>query len=198
MAIPDVSEKLQAHIPFFLSLPSGLLEDILTRVGSSGRGILKHVSKSLRNAVLEYRVAEGHGDLDHLKFSKKWHPSLVRSTAPNVSRSRTSLTGAGAGHAIALTDLCVSVELLVWSRWQGAPWDDNRWRWLVCPLAAEGGHLESLVYATREGILLCPATCEAAAAGGRLGILKWAREMNCHWDGRTTAVILAPAPFGSP
>ena len=203
MPISNASEQHQAHVPFFHCLPSGVLADILTQVGSSGRGILKHVSKSLRNAVLEYRVAEGQGEPDHLKLSKKWHPSLVRSTTPAVSRRTRSLTGVGDGHAIALRDLCVSVDLLVWSRWQGAPWDDNRWCWLVCPLAAKGGHLESLIYATREGILLCPATCEGAAAGGHLGILKWARAMDCHWDGRTTAVIPSrslppPAPAPAP
>ena len=145
-------EKVE-QILFPVSLPNNVLADILTRVGSSGRGILKHVSKSLRDSVVEYQPPRGDDEQDHLKFCRRWRPTLVTSITPDGSqrrRSSGSVRGPS-GHSISLSDLCASVDLLVWSQCQGAPWHDQRWSWIVCPLAARGGHLESLKYARREG-----------------------------------------------
>ena len=52
--------------------------------------------------------------------------------------------------------------------------------------AAKGGHLEVLKWARANG---CPwgneKTCTFAAKGGHLAVLKWARENGCPWDERT-------------
>ena len=51
-----------------------------------------------------------------------------------------------------------------------------------CAAAASGGHLEVLQWARGHG---CPwdiLTCTYAAEGGHFEVLKWARERNCPWN----------------
>jgi hypothetical protein len=59
------------------------------------------------------------------------------------------------------------------------------WDSKTCENAARGGHLEVLKYAHENR---CPwdwKTCADAASGGHLECLKYAHENGCYWDWRT-------------
>ena len=61
------------------------------------------------------------------------------------------------------------------------------WREVLCDAAAVGGSLRILKWARAKG---CPwgyDTGWGAAGMGHLGILQWARSENCPWDARTCA-----------
>ena len=53
---------------------------------------------------------------------------------------------------------------------------------LTCKAAAEGGHLEVLQWAREHGCPWDEKTCYWAAYLGHLKILQWAREHDCPWD----------------
>jgi len=55
----------------------------------------------------------------------------------------------------------------------------------TCSAAAEGGHLSTLQWARENGFEWDSDTCLAAARGGHLSALQWARENGCYWDKRT-------------
>ena len=54
-----------------------------------------------------------------------------------------------------------------------------------CEAAAEGGHLSVLQWARHNGCDWNWKTCVAAAGGGNLSILQWARQNGCDWDSET-------------
>jgi hypothetical protein len=56
----------------------------------------------------------------------------------------------------------------------------------TCELAATGGHLNVLRW-LRAHNCAWGMTCAAAAKGGHLHILKWARANGCPWDNYTCA-----------
>jgi len=59
--------------------------------------------------------------------------------------------------------------------------------------AAGGGHLEVLKWA-RVQLHNCPFdrwTCASAAEGGHLDVLKWLREVSCPWDAMTCQLAAA-------
>ena len=151
-------------------LPEDIVSEVLGLVGTSGRGVLRHVSPTFRQAVDAWQRVETP-------------PSLEEDVdAPNKARPTRS---------ISLSYLCTSVDLLVWSRTQGAPWTDRAWLALACPLAASGGHVASLQYLRKEGCPWGPRTTECAAAHGHLECLEWLRGARCEWDGRTPAAAAA-------
>ena len=51
--------------------------------------------------------------------------------------------------------------------------------------AAEGGHLELLQWARANGCLWNEDTCWMAAGGGHLEMLQWARANGCPWNEST-------------
>ena len=53
---------------------------------------------------------------------------------------------------------------------------------VVCEAAALGGHLEILRWARQHGFEWGVRTSSRAAAGGHLKVLKWLRENGCPWD----------------
>jgi hypothetical protein len=55
-------------------------------------------------------------------------------------------------------------------------------KWETCEVAAGGGHLEMLKWAREIGCSWSEKTCLAAAKGGHLEVLKWARANGCEWD----------------
>ena len=57
--------------------------------------------------------------------------------------------------------------------------------WRTCMTAAEGGHLDVLKYAHKNGCPWNEWTCRRAAGGGHLNVLKYAREKGCPWDDET-------------
>ena len=59
------------------------------------------------------------------------------------------------------------------------------WGYSTCENAAKGGHLEVLKWARENDCPWNEWTCENAAKGGHLEILKWARENGCPWDEET-------------
>lgn len=59
------------------------------------------------------------------------------------------------------------------------------WNWRVCTAAAEGGHLECLIYAHEKGCPWDSDTCTFAARNGHLACLIYAHENRCEWDGGT-------------
>ena len=58
---------------------------------------------------------------------------------------------------------------------------------IICPSAAEGGHLEVLQWARAKGYPWDLLTCALAAANGHLEVLQWARAHGCPWDESTCA-----------
>ena len=48
--------------------------------------------------------------------------------------------------------------------------------------AAMGGHLEVLQWARANGCAWDADTCRDAAGGGHLEVLQWARASGCEWD----------------
>ena len=65
-------------------------------------------------------------------------------------------------------------------RTKGCPWDAE-----TCHAAAEGGHLQVLLWAALRGCPWNELTCASAAKGGHLELLKYARANGCPWDKRT-------------
>ena len=59
------------------------------------------------------------------------------------------------------------------------------WGWMTCAAAARGGHLGVLKWARENGCEWSWRTCSFAARGGHLGVLQWARENGCEWDWQT-------------
>ena len=57
----------------------------------------------------------------------------------------------------------------------------------LCEAAAKGGHLEVLKWARENGCPWDENTCAYAALGGHLEVMKWARENGCPWDEETCA-----------
>lgn len=55
----------------------------------------------------------------------------------------------------------------------------------ICAAAAQGGHLEVLKWARENGCQWDKCTCANAAGGGHLAVLVWARENGCKWDSCT-------------
>ena len=55
------------------------------------------------------------------------------------------------------------------------------WDEETCEAAAKGGHLEVLQWARQNGCPWNELTC-SAAAGGHLDVLQWAHENGCPWD----------------
>jgi hypothetical protein len=58
----------------------------------------------------------------------------------------------------------------------------------TCTAAARGGHLEMLKYARANGCPWDEGTCAAAARGGHLEVLQWARANGCPWDYRVVMI----------
>ena len=56
------------------------------------------------------------------------------------------------------------------------------WDEMTCDLAARGGHLEVLKWAHENDCPWGVWTCAFAAENGHLEILKWAHENDCPWD----------------
>ena len=56
---------------------------------------------------------------------------------------------------------------------------------LLCQAAARGGHLEKLKWARANGCPWDGWTCAGAAKGGHLEVLQWARANGCPWDNYT-------------
>lgn len=52
----------------------------------------------------------------------------------------------------------------------------------TCAAAAEGGHLALLQWARANGCEWSSSTCTEAARGGHLALLQWARANGCTWD----------------
>ena len=52
----------------------------------------------------------------------------------------------------------------------------------TCMAAAKGGHLEVLQWARANGCRWNKTTCAGAAQGGRLEVLHWARANGCPWN----------------
>lgn len=164
--------------PLLEVLPADMRHVLLNRLGPSGRGLLRHVNRATRRAVDDFVGGD-------------YYALFLR-----------------AGRAIHLTDLCASVDLLLWSQSQGAPWHKSYWQRAVCCAAARGGHLEALMWARSEG---CPPPVDQ---GDRRGddsapspanepaweSMAWvARQATgrrpCPWDERTPA---AAAKGGHP
>ena len=62
---------------------------------------------------------------------------------------------------------------------------------IICPSAAEGGHLEVLQWARAKGYPWDERTCMLAAKNGHLEVLQWARAHGCPWDKLTCAYAAA-------
>jgi hypothetical protein len=56
------------------------------------------------------------------------------------------------------------------------------WDSATCDAAARGGHLEMLKRLHRSGCPWSVRTCICIAVGGHLRVLKWAREHHCPWN----------------
>jgi hypothetical protein len=67
------------------------------------------------------------------------------------------------------------------------------WSPAVCAAAASGGHLDVLRYARENGCPWDERTCAHAAASGSIECLRYAREHGCPWDENAHAVAHAPA-----
>jgi hypothetical protein len=67
------------------------------------------------------------------------------------------------------------------------PWRTGMLRTGTCDLAAWGGHLEVLKWARENDCPWDEWTCMRAAEGGHLEVLKWARENGCPWGVETCA-----------
>ena len=61
----------------------------------------------------------------------------------------------------------------------------ERCSWVVCEAAAAGGQLEILQWARENDCPWDARTCSGAARGGHFEILKWAHEHECPWDENT-------------
>ncbi len=58
----------------------------------------------------------------------------------------------------------------------------------LCEAAARGGHLEMLQWARANGCPWNEMTCSGAATGGHLDVLRWAHEKGCPWSEETRAM----------
>ena len=58
----------------------------------------------------------------------------------------------------------------------------------VCRYAAQGGRLEILKWAREHGFSWDESTCSQAARHGYLEVVKWARAQGCPWDENTCAL----------
>lgn len=56
-------------------------------------------------------------------------------------------------------------------------------------MAAEGGHMDVLVWAHEHGCPLSEEVCFVAAEYGRLGVLQWARENGCPLSRRSVSIL---------
>ena len=62
-------------------------------------------------------------------------------------------------------------------------------------MAAEGGHLDVLVWLRENGCQWNHLTCAEAACGGHLEVLRWAVANGCPWDAQR---CLNEASHGNP
>jgi hypothetical protein len=135
----------------------------------------------------EYAALGGH--LDCLKFARLHGCPWDKDTCAGAARY---------GH----------LEVLQWARANECPCDHDvitnameyghlellKWAWgngfrsdipiVTCNFAATGGSLEVMKYA-RE-VMHCPwdpYTLQTLASGGRLDVMRWARANGCPWDG---------------
>lgn len=65
------------------------------------------------------------------------------------------------------------------------------WNEDTCRAAAEGGHLHILQWAKKEGCSWDEWTCTGAAARGNLEMLQWVVENGCPWDEATCEAAAA-------
>ena len=61
----------------------------------------------------------------------------------------------------------------------------------TCTAAARGGHLAVLQYARQNGSAWSSSTCEAAARGGHLAVLQYAHQNGCAWGPRVCSAAAA-------
>ena len=66
----------------------------------------------------------------------------------------------------------------------------------TCNLAARGGHLEVLKYLHENGCPWNEDTCWHAAEGGHLEVLKYAHEKGCPWDENTCSSAAEESQLG--
>jgi hypothetical protein len=78
------------------------------------------------------------------------------------------------------------MAILQWVQgWDTGFCESAPWVSALCPLAAQGGHLQVLKWAQRNGFAWDSLTCAAAANSGHLRVLKWLRAQGCWWDSTT-------------
>ena len=80
--------------------------------------------------------------------------------------------------------LLTTPDEVSWALERGcAPDADSKIR-MVAALVA-GGSLPALQRAVEEGLPLADTSCDEAAMGGRIDVLRWLREKECFWDSLT-------------
>lgn len=70
------------------------------------------------------------------------------------------------------------------------------WSYDTCSAAASGGHLEVLQWARSQGCPWDSDTCSAAALNGHLALLQWARSEDCPWNCGTCSAAASGGHFG--
>jgi hypothetical protein len=138
------------------------------------------------------KAAAAGGHLDVLKWARKMNCPWDETTCA---------AAAAGGHLNVLMWLRTHKKLWNGKTYQGHNEDRYRstracmmvddkcpWNLKTCEVAASGGHLDVLKWARIHGCDWSESTCEAAAAGGHLRTLKWARRNNCPWNKNTCLV----------
>jgi len=179
-----------------LALPKDVLRLLAVTCPPLARGVLLHVNKPIRRAVLE----------------------AASSAAESASSSESAGPPLRSFVGMGIEATCESPSLVAWSAKQGAPWSTRHFSKAVetavdradvevlhelkaigCPMDERTAY----VVATRanpetsEKLLqwlddACvewrsPSFCWAAARDGNIDLLKMARERGCPWDWRTTS-----------
>lgn len=160
------------------SVMEDVLQDLLERVGSTGRGVLRHTSKAIRAAVDRF-VASDSAILA-LKGRAMRLTELCRGVDLLVWSQRQGAPWEQQPWQLRVCTAAASVgciESLQWAIGKGLPWGP-----ITAQAAAANGQLDTLRWLTGRGCKLDAWTCSAAASGGHLEALKYARSRGCPWD----------------
>jgi hypothetical protein len=117
-----------------------------------------------------------------------WKCGAAVADAATAAAAEVARAGGSAAAPLArlnVKDFVVSSRLLAWAKENGCPCGPLEPR--VCAAAAAGGYLEVLKWAREHDCRWDEMSCANAAEGGHLETLQWARENGCEWDWQTTA-----------
>jgi len=169
---PEILDVVVEHLGWFqttFAMAGRTCREAVERAPTARAVLTQRERKDLPREMMPLAVASAEGDVEALE----WLIQLFDGKGPEWRQydygGELSLLAAGRGKIAILAFLCARGYKLHVS---------------ACAYAAQGGHLEALEWARRNGCPWDEHTCLVAAEGGHLEVLRWARRNGCPWDER--------------